>query len=118
MHCTSCGFENPDEALFCMKCGTGLTEEKTPIPTTADLPSKSSASELGTREAERRQLTIMFCDLVGSTYLSEQLDPEELRDVIREYQKVCAEVISRYDGHIAKYLGDGILVYFGYPMAH
>ncbi|MEE9237927.1 MAG: adenylate/guanylate cyclase domain-containing protein, partial [Thermodesulfobacteriota bacterium] len=101
-----------------MKCGTGLTEGKTPIPTTADLPSKSSASELGTREAERRQLTVMFCDLVGSTALSEQLDPEELRDLIREYQKVCAEVISCYEGHIAKYLGDGLLVYFGYPMAH
>jgi class 3 adenylate cyclase len=60
----------------------------------------------------------MFCDLVGSTALSEKLDPEELREVIQDYQEVCAEVISRYDGHIAKYLGDGILVYFGYPMAH
>jgi class 3 adenylate cyclase len=60
----------------------------------------------------------MFCDLVGSTALSEQLDPEELRDVVRNYQALCAEVIDRYEGHIAQYLGDGLLVYFGYPMAH
>ena len=69
-------------------------------------------------EAERRQLTVMFCDLVGSTALSEQLDPEELRDVVRIYQEVCAEVIDRFEGHIAQYLGDGLLVYFGYPLAH
>jgi class 3 adenylate cyclase len=69
-------------------------------------------------EAERRQLTVMFCDLVGSTTLSEQLDPEELREVIRAYQEVCSEVIGRFEGHIAQYLGDGLLVYFGYPLAH
>jgi len=80
--------------------------------------STGTSPDHSTREAERRQLTVMFCDLVGSTALSEQLDPEELRDLIREYQSVCAEVISRYEGHIAKYLGDGLLVYFGYPMAH
>src|SRR5262245_50281287 len=69
-------------------------------------------------EAERRQLTVMFCDLVGSTALSGQLDPEELREVVRAYQAICAEVISRFEGHLAKYLGDGLLVYFGYPVAH
>ncbi len=69
-------------------------------------------------EAERRQLTVMFCDLVGSTALSEQLDPEEYRAVVRSYQHVSAEVISGYEGHIAQYLGDGLLVYFGYPTAH
>src|SRR5713226_438203 len=69
-------------------------------------------------EAERRQLTVMFCDLVGSTALSEQLDPEELREVVQQYQEVCAHVIGRYDGHIAQYLGAGVLVYFGYPAAH
>jgi class 3 adenylate cyclase/predicted ATPase len=68
--------------------------------------------------AERRQLTVMFCDLVGSTALSSQLDPEELRDLVLAYQKVCAEVTQRFDGHIAQYLGDGVLVYFGYPLAH
>src|ERR1051325_7666956 len=68
--------------------------------------------------AERRQLTVMFCDLVGSTALSEQLDPEELREVVRAYQATCTAVIQRYDGSIAQHLGDGVLVYFGYPRAH
>src|SRR5207245_5947073 len=69
-------------------------------------------------DAERRQLTVMFCDLVESTKLSSQLDPEEYRDVVRAYQRVCTEVIQRYDGHTAQLLGDGLLVYFGYPQAH
>jgi class 3 adenylate cyclase len=69
-------------------------------------------------EAERRQLTVMFCDLVSSTQLSGQLDPEDLREVLRAYQEICAEVSGRFDGHIAKYIGDGLLVYFGYPQAH
>ena len=69
-------------------------------------------------EAERRQLTVLFCDLVGSTALSAQLDPEDLREVVRAYQTTCAEVIQRFDGYIAPYLGDGLLVYFGYPQAH
>ena len=69
-------------------------------------------------EAERRQLTVMFCDLVGSTNLSGQLDPEELREVVQAHQQTSAEIIERYEGHIAQYLGDGLLVYFGYPTAH
>jgi class 3 adenylate cyclase/predicted ATPase len=68
--------------------------------------------------AERRQLTVMFCDLVGSTALSEQLDPEELREVVRAYQATCTDAVQRYAGHIAQHLGDGLLVYFGYPAAH
>jgi len=67
---------------------------------------------------ERRQLTVMFCDLVGSTALSAQLDPEELREVVRAYQETCTEVIRCYDGYVAQHLGDGLLVYFGYPVAH
>src|SRR6516165_8001550 len=69
-------------------------------------------------EAEWRQLTVLFCDLVESTRLSGQLDPEDLRAVVRAYQSACAEVVQRFDGHIAQYLGDGLLVYFGYPQAH
>jgi class 3 adenylate cyclase/predicted ATPase len=69
-------------------------------------------------EAERRQLTVLFCDLVDSTVLASQLDPEEWREVVRAYQETCAKVIARYEGHIAQYLGDGLLVYFGYPRAH
>src|SRR5713101_7040851 len=74
--------------------------------------------DAGLTSAERRHLTVMFCDLVGSTALSEQLDPEELREVMQAYQHGCVEAISRFDGHVAKYLGDGLLVYFGYPVAH
>ena len=69
-------------------------------------------------EAERRQLTVLFCDLVDSTVLASQLDPEDLREVVRAYQDACAKVIARFEGHIAQYLGDGLLVYFGYPLAH
>ena len=78
------------------------------------LPAESVTLEA----AERRHLTVMFCDLVGSTALSSRLDPEELRGVVLAYQKMCAEVVQRFDGHIAQYLGDGLLVYFGYPQAH
>src|SRR6266576_3903483 len=69
-------------------------------------------------EAERRQLTVMFADLVGSTALSARLDPEDLRDIIGAYHRRCAEVITRSGGFVAKYLGDGVLAYFGYPQAH
>jgi class 3 adenylate cyclase len=69
-------------------------------------------------DAERRQLTVLFCDLVDSTVLASQLDPEEWREVVRAYQDTCAKVIARFEGHIAQYLGDGLLVYFGYPLAH
>src|SRR5262249_19873607 len=69
-------------------------------------------------DGERRQLTVMFCDVVGSTALSEQLDPEEWREVVRAYHQISAEVIGRCEGHVAQHLGDGQLVYFGYPAAH
>ena len=69
-------------------------------------------------EAERRQLTVLFCDLVGSTELSAMLDPEDMREVIRAYQDGCAGVITRFEGHVAKFMGDGVLVYFGWPQAH
>jgi class 3 adenylate cyclase len=92
---------------------------------TASAPPDNAQAESGGRlaatilaEGERRQLTVMFCDLVGSTALSEQRDPEELRDLIRAYQNACSAVITRFDGRIAKYLGDGLLAYFGYPRAH
>lgn len=68
--------------------------------------------------AERRQLTVMFCDLVGSTELSQKLDPEDLRDILRTYQETAKTVIEKFNGHVAKYMGDGVLAYFGYPMAH
>src|SRR6516164_4687524 len=86
----------------------------------ADQPPQGAppAAAPSSPNAERRQLTVLFCDLVASTELSGQLDPEDLREVIRAYQATCAEVIQRFEGHIAQYLGDGLLVYFGYPLAH
>src|SRR5262245_34350450 len=82
------------------------------------LTPAASPPALPSPDAERRQLTVLFCDLVDSTVLSSQLDPEDLREVVRAYQDTCAKVIARFEGHIAQYLGDGLLVYFGYPLAH
>jgi class 3 adenylate cyclase/tetratricopeptide (TPR) repeat protein len=87
-------------------------------PSAAPEPSKPVQPSPAGREAERRQLTVMFCDMVGSTALSARMDPEDLHEVIRRYQQTCAEVIGRFDGHIGHYVGDGILVYFGFPRAH
>jgi len=81
-------------------------------------PPVAPAAVAAMPEAERRQLTVMFCDLVGSTALSTGMDPEDLRDVIASYQSRCSAALRRYDGFVAKYMGDGILVYFGYPRAH
>ncbi|HMD66294.1 MAG TPA: adenylate/guanylate cyclase domain-containing protein [Stellaceae bacterium] len=81
-------------------------------------PPPASTAIAAAPEAERRQLTVMFCDLVGSTALSTAMDPEDLRDVIASFQNRCSAAIRHYDGFVAKYMGDGILVYFGYPRAH
>jgi class 3 adenylate cyclase len=80
--------------------------------------SKNQVVDSAIDKGERRQLTVMFCDLVGSTALSEQLDPEDLLEIIRAYQTVASGIIERYEGTVAQYLGDGILAYFGYPEAH
>jgi class 3 adenylate cyclase len=79
-------------------------------PPAADTPARA--------DAERRQLTVMFCDLVGSTELSSRLDPEDLRDVIAAYHRAVADVVRTLDGFVARYMGDGVLIYFGYPRAH
>ena len=81
--------------------------------TTSSTPSAHSEDR-----AERRQVTVMFSDLVGSTALSARMDPEDLREVISAYQKCVAETVQRFGGFVAKYMGDGVLVYFGYPQAH
>ena len=82
-----------------------------PSPTEAPAPVSPGA-------AERRQLTVMFCDLVGSTALAGRHDPEDLREVIGAYHRIVAETVGRFAGFVAKYMGDGVLVYFGYPQAH
>ena len=90
--------------------------------TSAEAPPPPTASGI-TRprpaiEGERRQLTIMFCDLVGSTALSARFDPEDLREIIAAYHRAVSDTVSRFAGFVAKYMGDGVLVYFGYPSAH
>ena len=97
--------------MFCGGCGKPLSQAAAP-----EAASVSGAPRpVG---AERRQLTVMFCDLVGSTALASRLDPEDLREVIGAYHKCVAETIDRYNGFIARYMGDGVLIYFGYPHAH
>ena len=90
-----------------------------PSPTHQDIPFLPGPPEgLAPPEAERRQLTVLVCDLVGSTALAGQLDPEDLLAVLQAYQTTCAEVIQRFGGQVAQHLGDGLLVYFGYPQAY
>jgi class 3 adenylate cyclase len=99
--------------------GVSLGHRKRLLRAIAELNEGGFGPERGRRsEAERRQLTVMFADLVGSTALSARIDPEELRRIIRAYHRRCGEVISKSGGFIARYLGDGVLAYFGYPQAH
>ncbi len=81
-------------------------------------PREPVATALAASQAERRQLTVLFCDLVGSTGLAQRLDPEALRDLMTRYQQTCGQIASRYGGHVAQYRGDGMEVYFGWPQAH
>ena len=99
-------------------CGVGASPVSSSRFQSSTVPNSSHLTPSTQALAERRQLTVMFFDLVGSTALSTQLDPEELREVIRAYRETCASVIRRFDGYLAKYIGDGLLVYFGYPPAH
>jgi class 3 adenylate cyclase len=87
-------------------------------PSAAAGVASSTPSAHPEDRAERRQVTVMFSDLVGSTALSARMDPEDLREVISAYQKCVAETVQRFGGFVAKYMGDGVLMYFGYPQAH
>jgi len=98
--------------------GLPMGPRKAVLEAAQQLAAGDSPPPAPQREAERRQITVMFCDLVGSTALSEALDPEELSALMQAYRKACAEVIGPYDGHVAQYLGDGVMVYFGWPTAH
>src|SRR5580658_8851716 len=114
LECAACGQANAAGSRFCAQCGAKLGEAAATAP--APSPPPPAAARASTA-AERRQLTVMFCDLVGSTALSTRLDPEDLRDVIAAYHKCAADVAGRFGGYVAKYMGDGVLVYFGYPEA-
>ncbi len=112
--CPRCGTRVSPAFKFCPNCGLALSGQESD-PGEIRGPSEG---RLGTAAAERRQLTVMFCDLVGSVALSLRLDPEDLRNVVQQYQKVASDAIDRFEGYIAQFLGDGILAYFGYPVAH
>ena len=116
--CPTCGCGNPARASFCAKCGTRLAVSGSTAPTAALTVAASSQTVPNLSSAERRQLTVMFCDLVGSTALASRLDPEDLREIIGAYHRCVAQTVSCFDGFVAKYMGDGVLVYFGYPQAH
>src|SRR5262245_46605100 len=136
LRCVRCGGENVPLARFCGQCGSPLVAQspeksdqakskaksapKSPTRKRRSKPIRQVAKEPrpGVPEAERRQLTVMFCDLVGATQLSAQLDPEDYRAVVQQYQQTCTTVMQRHEGYLAQYLGDGLLVYFGYPTAH
>src|SRR6266852_8692140 len=108
--CQKCGFENPPEARFCAQCAASL---EAPAPLRAEAESRN-----GGLTGERRHLTVLFCDLVGSTALAAQLDPEEWRVILADYHRTAAEAITRFGGYVAQYLGDGVMAYFGWPEAH
>lgn len=122
MRCSKCGLENERKSRFCVECGSPLhpcAQCGHPNPAGAKYCAECGATiEVRETLAERRQITVMFCDLVGSTALSSYLDPEELRDLIRDYQFQCAEAVKLFEGSVVQYLGDGVLAYFGFPHAH
>src|SRR5215472_10262811 len=107
--CPQCGADNPPGKRFCGDCGAAFTAPAAPA---VAAPPRILAS------GERRHLTVLFCDLVGSTEIAARLDPEEWRETVAGYQRAAADAITRYGGHVAKYLGDGVMAYFGYPEAH
>ena len=112
-HCARCGAENSSAARFCGECGAPLKPVARSAATKAD-PVESP----GVLDGERRHLTVLLSDLVNSTEISAHLDPEEWRDIAADYQRSAAEAVTRLGGHVAKYLGDGLMVYFGWPQAH
>ena len=129
MECATCGRPNPEGAAYCSRCGAPLGDSCAHCGR-ANPPGSAFCTACGNRLSapdagdevpdggERRHLTVMFCDLVDSTRLAGELDPEDLRDLVVAYNRVCAGAIAEHSGFVAKYLGDGVLAYFGYPEAH
>ncbi|HJU11552.1 MAG TPA: zinc-ribbon domain-containing protein, partial [Candidatus Binataceae bacterium] len=109
--CSRCGFENAPDARFCGQCGTSLIAEKPTSPPQHPAPQER-------KTGERRHLTVLFCDLVGSTELAASLDPEEWQETVAAYHRAASDAIGRFGGYVAKFLGDGVMAYFGYPEAH
>jgi class 3 adenylate cyclase len=107
--CPECAHPNAPDAKFCSQCAVALD-------TTGPIRTKAEVADSPT--GERRHLTVLFCDLAGSTAISAQLDPEEWRETIAGYHRAAAKAVTRFDGQVAKYLGDGVMAYFGWPAAH
>ena len=120
-NCPKCSSENPPEASYCGDCGAALSQP-TATPQSAQRGAAPTIVAHGKLrempEGERRHLTVLFCDLVGSTEIASHLDPEEWREIVGEYHRAAAQAIERFGGHVAQYLGDGVMAYFGWPEAH
>jgi hypothetical protein len=136
MRCSKCGSENREGRKFCTSCGTSLVAACPKCGAAAE-PDQSFCGECGTAlgdatpataddtqsvtasaDGERRHLTILFCDLVGSVTLTSRLDPEEWRATVAGYQRAASEAVTRFGGEVVRYIGDGIMAFFGYPAAH
>jgi class 3 adenylate cyclase len=111
MRCSICGADNREIARFCDSCGApSAALPRRPPPLTPPLVPSASG--------ELRRLTVLFCDLVGSTEIAALLDPEEWRKLIASYHRAATEAITQFGGYVAQYLGDGVMAYFGWPEAH
>jgi len=115
VRCPKCGTENPPEASFYGDCGAGLVVT---ARTEAEKHAHNVIVDQHAVEGERRHLTVLFCDLVGSTEIAGHLDPEEWREIVASYHRAAAQAVERFGGHVAQYLGDGVMAYFGWPEAH
>src|SRR5713226_1299498 len=136
MRCSKCGSDNREGRKFCTTCGTALIascpkcgapiqlgesfcgECGTALGEAAPAAAADTAPVTASAGGERRHLTLLFCDLVNSTSIAAQLDPEEWREIVADYHRAAAQAIERFGGHVAQYLGDGVMAYFGYPAAH
>src|SRR5215813_9655795 len=114
--CAQCGADNPPNKKFCGECGASLAA----APTRSPPPPPRSATEAGvpTEPGERRHPTALFCDLVGATDIAARLDPEEWHRISKAYQEAAATAVTRFGGHVDKFLGDGLVCFFGVPEAH
>jgi len=125
--CAQCGADSPPEKKFCGECGAALAGKTVANPPASPpahhiAPATRDAHEqpvtVAPADGERRHLTALFCDLVGSTEISAHLDPEEWHDIAAQYQRTATQAVTQLGGHVAKYLGDGLVAYFGWPSAH
>jgi class 3 adenylate cyclase len=136
MRCSKCGRDNREGRKFCTSCGTPLAaacpkcgapiqpdetfcgECGTALGNAAPAAAGAGTAPVTAAGGERRHLTLLFCDLVGSTEIAARLDPEEWRETVAAYHRAAAEAITHYGGHVAQYLGDGVMAFFGFPEAH